>query len=141
MSLRRTSLAATAVVLAASLSACGSVLSHEETKHFDTRVDAPVKGMIAFAMPEWVPADAKDITMGVQTQGRGKNISLTSATARPAGPCEPQKQSATTEIVPTPDGWPKGTEKVAGTQCGQWRVVTAEGGRMYAWTIPGADAP
>ena len=126
-----------AVGIFGALSGCGvsDRLSHEETRHFDARADAPTKGMIAFAMPEWVPADARDITMDVQTQGKGKNLSLRSDTAELASRCESQTSATTQKPIPEPQGWPTTVQTEAGAQCGEWRVVVA-GERLYAWTLP-----
>lgn len=123
------SLVVTALGVAAVLGARAVYADHyEESRHYASAAAVPTHNGV-FALPEWAPADATDITLRAQTQGRGRSTTLTSSrglgdSCRPA----PAPEADPVPALDLPDGVRSGP----GQRCGTW-FVAREGAAVYAW--------
>lgn len=127
--------AGAAVVAACAGCAAGEYVSHEKTQHYDARDDAPVRGDLAFRLPDAVPADATDITVRVATREPDQKMyEWTSATA-PTG-CQPQDGGELPAPFDPNAGWPERVATAPGLLCGGLHVTEVRG-RHYGWLVPG----
>lgn len=110
-----------------------ALTDHRESRHFDRRADAPTRGDLAFALPDVVPPDARDITVHAATDDPDdKMYDWTSASGQLAGgTCEPREVST---VAAPFDGthWPEQVAQGEGLACDAF-VVREVSGRFYAW--------
>lgn len=114
----------------------------EQQKHFDTAADAPSKANsedLAWFMPSWVPEDAKDIDVRLDTSDPGYAIAFTSASGVDTASC--------TAVDGTKGGPAMSADFLPGAlptsglaTCGDGRVTAEVDGRWYGWTTREAIA-
>lgn len=104
------------------------VISHyEESRSYAAAASIPARNGL-FVLPGWAPDDARDLTIHVQTQGKGRSLELTTAsTTMPAGCLATPRPDV--DPIPGLDDNPGGD----GYRCGEWFVVR-DGHRLAAWT-------
>lgn len=127
--------------------AAKSALGAEQVqeRHFDTAADAPSSTDstdVAWFLPEWVPADARDIDVRLDTQEPGYELSFTSETGRDLAGCTPvDGDLGGPALEPTTLPEPLPTSGLV--SCGDGRVVAQVDGRWASWTtvdaVPGDD--
>lgn len=128
--------AAVAVLVGTSGCAVADLVTGEETQHFDTVADAPVRGQLAFVLPQGlVPDDATDITVRVKTDAPDlKAYEWASESGRLAADCVPSGPADDVDPFYTSGGWPDEATEAAGHQCPLHRVTEVDG-RYYAWQV------
>jgi hypothetical protein len=127
--------------------AAKSALGAEQVqeRHFDTAADAPNSADstdVAWFLPEWVPADARDVDVRLDTQEPGYELSFTSATGPDLAGCTPvDGDLGGPALEPTTLPEPLPTSGLV--SCGDGRVVAQVDGRWASWTtvdaVPGDD--
>ncbi|MFJ3924762.1 hypothetical protein [Streptomyces sp. NPDC090022] len=120
-------------------------LFQEKERSFASAADAHGRGDGAFALPEWIPEDAKNVKVKVRTSGEGKLIRFTLGRT----PLEAPHCAARPKPVGAPElaakWWPSDARHDGRAECRdalQYQVVV-KGRRVYAWTNGDAspDAP
>jgi hypothetical protein len=125
-------------LIVATLAGCSVVEPYmpEQQKHFDSYGDAPSKANskdVAWFMPSWVPGDAKDIDVRLDTSDPGYVIAFTS------------KDGVDTAACTAVNGTKGGPAMTAGflpdelpatglLTCGDGRITAEVDGRWYGWT-------
>lgn len=117
------------------LSGCSAIatFSTVQQRHYDTYADAPTKGDLAWVMPGWVPEDAKDIDVRLNTEEPGYDIRFTSAQGVDTTTCTP---------LGDPHGGPAIRASFLPRQlpttglltCGDGRATVQDGGTWFGWT-------
>lgn len=131
--IRTTSLAVGALALAAgSLTGCSAIgdqVHHRLTSHADTRADVA-------SPPEWLPADATDITSVSGTAGKDidsapRTVVFTSAAGVTVDGCTtvPRNSAPTVDV----DGAPNAYKAESVLRCGGWSLFSKKD-RWVAWT-------
>ncbi|MEC4015380.1 hypothetical protein [Streptomyces sp. H27-D2] len=113
---------------------------HERIKTFPTARSAPKsgEGEGLFVLPDWVPQDATDVKVKVQTDGNAKLIRFTLASAplKPSGTDCPEGAFGDGPTLEA-SWWPQNVGDDAGRpECSemyQFRVA-AKGDQVYAWS-------
>lgn len=128
--------AAVAVLVATSGCSVADLVTGEKTQHYDTVADAPVRGELAFVLPEGlVPDDATDITVRVKTDAPDlKAYDWASDSGRLAADCEPSGPATDVHPFYTSGGWPDEATEVAGHRCPLHHVTEVDG-HHYAWQV------
>ncbi len=101
---------------------------YEESRHYDSVLAVPSHNGV-FALPDWVPDDASDITVNAQTRGLGRSITLTSREDLARG-CSPAP-APVSDPVPSLD-LPDAVRSSPGDRCGDW-FVARSGTAVTAW--------
>lgn len=125
-------------LIVATLAGCSVIEPYmpEQQKHYDSYGDAPSKANsedVAWFMPSWVPEDAKDIDVRLDTSDPGYVIAFTS------------KDGVDTAACTAVDGTKGGPAMTAGflpddlpatglLTCGDGRITADVDGRWYGWT-------
>lgn len=126
---------ATALVTLPALTGCADeLLRHVKTEHFDTFAEAPVDGDLAFVLPSFVPVEATDITVRVDTeQPDSKMYDWRGAAAVLPDDCQPADGPG----APVPfeaSAWPRDVSSADGWTCGSRPLQLRQvGERSYAW--------
>lgn len=103
---------------------------YEESHHYDNAAAIPAHNGL-FVLPPWAPHDARNITINVQTQGKGQSMTFTTGKAKLAAQCVP---TSAPKHGPVPSlDLSKDVRHSAGQRCGEWFVVRA-GSTIWAWT-------
>lgn len=127
--------------------AAKSALGAEQVqeRHFDTAADAPSSTDstdVAWFLPEWVPADARDIDVRLDTQEPGYELSFTSETGPDLAACVPVDGDLGGPAL-EPELLPDVLPASSLVTCGDGRVTAQVDGRWYGWTtaeaVPGDD--
>ncbi|WP_285063223.1 hypothetical protein [Frigoribacterium sp. ME-P-080] len=128
--------------------AAKSALGAEQVqqRHFDTAADAPSTADstdVAWFLPSWVPSDARDVDVRLDTQEPGYELSFTSETGPDLAACVPvDGDLGGPALDPTTLPEPLPTSGLV--SCGDGRVVAEVDGRWASWTtvdaVPGDDA-
>ncbi|MFE2328800.1 hypothetical protein ACFXD5_33690 [Streptomyces sp. NPDC059385] len=123
-----------------------SHLYKEKGKRFATAADAPTRGDTAFALPAWIPKDAKDVRIRVRTTGDARLIRFDLGATPLDGP---QCTAGTPNRVRDPElgakWWPQHIRADVRSECRDHHQyqVAVRGKRVYAWTdgtpSPGAE--
>ncbi|MET9607916.1 hypothetical protein ABZZ17_23070 [Streptomyces sp. NPDC006512] len=110
---------------------------HEKGRRFATAADAPAGGDRAFALPAWIPADAKNIRIRARTTGEARLIRFTLGRTPLDGP-QCTAGGAKPAGGPRLDArwWPGDTRAEERPECrGRHQYqVAVRGKRVYAWT-------
>ncbi|MDY0945709.1 hypothetical protein SOM11_06880 [Frigoribacterium sp. CFBP9039] len=152
--LRAGALAALGVAGIAALTGCSSMVSAAEEalgseqvqqRHYDTYADAPssrTSDDVAWFMPDWVPADARDIDVRLDTEQPGYELSFTSAEGVDLDACEPVDGDLGGPAMPT-ETLPQPLPTTGLVSCGDGRVTATVDDRWASWTtleaVPGDD--
>lgn len=103
-------------------------------EHYDTHAEAPSRGDLAFVLPDFVPADATDITVRVYTEDPNtKMYNWTSATGQLPDNCT--SADVTDTAAPfDPDSWPDQVLTAPGQVCAPRPVhIRIVDQHFYAW--------
>ncbi|WP_420368450.1 hypothetical protein [Curtobacterium sp. L1-20] len=125
-------------LIGVTLAGCSAVEQYlpEQQKHFDTYSDAPSKANsedVAWFMPGWVPEDARDIDVRLDTSDPGYVIGFTSEDGVDTAGCSPVKGGHGRPAMRAgflPDDLPT----TGLLTCGDGRVTVEIDGRWYGWT-------
>ena len=125
-------LAATAL-LVSGCSQLGDVAQNQATSHADTRADMQ-------SPPNWLPADATDITSVSGTAG-GDDTPTTATFTSKAGVTDSSCESTPRHSAPTMsvEGGPDPYKAETVLRCGPWSM-TSRGDHWVAWTPNTGDA-
>lgn len=127
--------------------AATSALGAEQVqeRHFDTAADVPSSADstdVAWFLPEWVPADARDIDVRLDTQEPGYELSFASETGPDLAGCTPVDGDLGGPAL-DPATLPEPLPTSGLVSCGDGRVVAPVDGRWASWTtvdaVPGDD--
>lgn len=127
--------------------AAKSALGAEQVqeRHFDSFADAPSSADstdLAWFLPEWVPSDARDIDVRLDTQDPGYELSFTSETGPDLAACTPVDGDLGGPAL-DPKTLPEPLPTSGLVSCGDGRVVAQVDGRWASWTtvdaVPGDD--
>lgn len=115
-------------------SSIGSVITHVESRHFETYDAAPTRGNLAFVLPHQVPHDATDVSITVATDNASvKAYAWTSAT-EPGKDCTAAPEGAK-PAPENPKGFPDDLKTVNAVVC-DGLVEVRDSQRTYAWISP-----
>lgn len=114
-----------------------------QERHYDTYADVPSSADstdVAWFLPEWVPTDARDVDVRLDTQEPGYELSFTSETGPDLAACTPvDGDLGGPALDPTTLPEPLPTSGLV--SCGDGRVVAQVDGRWASWTtveaVPG----
>lgn len=125
-------------VIVLALAGCSVVKPYlpEQQEHFATYADAPSKADsedLAWFMPKWVPADAKDIDVRLDTSKPGYVIGFTSADGVDTSACK-SVDGAKGGPAMTAGFLPDRLPTTSLVTCGDGRLTTEVDGRWYGWT-------
>jgi hypothetical protein len=125
-------------VIVLALAGCSVVQPYlpEQQEHYDTYADAPSKADsedLAWFMPKWVPADAKDIDVRLDTSEPGYVIGFTSADGVDTSACDPV-EGAKGGPAMTAGFLPDRLPTTSLVTCGDGRLTTEIDGRWFGWT-------
>lgn len=131
-------------VIVLALAGCSVVKPYlpEQQEHFDTYADAPSTANsedLAWFMPKWVPADAKDIDVRLDTSKPGYVIGFTSADGVDTSACK-SVDGAKGGPAMTAGFLPDRLPTTSLVTCGDGRLTTEVDGRWYGWTPVGPVA-
>jgi hypothetical protein len=123
---------ATAALIVAVLIGRQALQRHyEESRHYANAAAIPAHNGL-FVLPPWAPDDAKDITINVQTQGKGRSLTFTVG-GKPYVPGQ-------CAVTPAPKHGPVPglhlsgpVRHGAGHRCAEWFVVR-DASTVWAWT-------
>ena len=127
--------------------AAKSALGAEQVqqRHFDNAADAPSTADstdVAWFLPAWVPADARDVDVRLDTQEPGYELSFTSETGPDLAACVPVDGDLGGPAL-DPATLPEPLPTSGLVSCGDGRVVAEVDGRWASWTtvdaVPGDD--
>lgn len=122
---------ATALLIVAVLVGRQALRSHyEESRHYADAGAIPAHNGL-FVLPPWAPDDAKNITINVQTQGKGQSMAFTTGKPDLTAQCvstPAPKQGPVPSLHLSDD-----VRHSAGRRCAQW-FVTRDGSTVWAWT-------
>ncbi|ROS57713.1 MULTISPECIES: hypothetical protein [unclassified Frigoribacterium] len=127
--------------------AAKSALGAEQVqqRHFDTAADAPSAADstdVAWFLPAWVPSDARDVDVRLDTQEPGYELSFTSETGPDLAACVPVDGDLGGPAL-DPATLPEPLPTSGLVSCGDGRVVAEVDGRWASWTtvdaVPGDD--
>lgn len=137
-----------------SLTGCSAVVGAAERalgaeqvqqRHYDSYADAPSSSTsedVAWFLPDWVPSDARDIDVRLDTQEPGYELSFTSAEGVDLDACEPVDGDLGGPAL-TPETLPQPLPTTDLVTCGDGRVTAEVDGRWLSWTtveaVPGDD--
>ncbi|MFJ3383727.1 MULTISPECIES: hypothetical protein [unclassified Curtobacterium] len=108
----------------------------QQQQHYDTYADAPSKANsedVAWFMPSWVPEDAKDIDVRLDTSDPGYVIGFTSASGVDTDACTPV-DGAHGGPAMRAGFLPKTLPTTGLVTCGDGRITAEVDGRWYGWT-------
>jgi len=127
--------------------AAKSALGAEQVqqRHYDAYGDAPSRADstdVAWFLPEWVPGDARDVDVRLDTQEPGYELSFASEQGPDLDSCTPvDGDLGGPALDPTTLPEPLPTSGLV--SCGDGRVVAQVDGRWASWTtvdaVPGTD--
>jgi hypothetical protein len=125
-------------VIVLALAGCSVIKPYlpEQEAHYDTYSDAPSKADsedVAWFMPAWVPADAEDIDVRLDTSEPGYVIRFSSADGVDTSTCEPV-EGAKGGPAMTAGFLPDRLPTTSLVTCGDGRLTTEIDGRWYGWT-------
>lgn len=125
-------------VIVLALAGCSVVEPYlpEQQEHYDTYADAPSTADsedLAWFMPAWVPSDAEDIDVRLDTSKPGYAIGFTSADGVDTSGCDPV-DGAEGGPAMTADFLPDELPTTSLVTCGDGRLVTRVDGRWFGWT-------
>ncbi|HET6504277.1 MAG TPA: hypothetical protein VFG87_26300 [Amycolatopsis sp.] len=127
--------AVTALLIVAVLIAQQALRSHyEESHHYDNAAAIPAHNGL-FVLPPWAPGDATNITINVQTQGKGRSLTFTTAT--PTLPAQCVAASAPKQDPVPTLALSDHVRDSAGYRCAEW-FVARDGSTVLAWTPYGS---
>ncbi|WP_405492728.1 hypothetical protein [Streptomyces sp. NBC_00096] len=117
----------------------------EKGMRFASAADAPTRGRLTWALPDWVPKDATNVRIKARTNGDARLLRFTLGATPLDGPrCSagtPRKHTGTSLAA---KWWPAGTRAEERPECRdhyQYQV-TVRGKEVFAWTdgTPSPDA-
>jgi hypothetical protein len=131
-------------LIVATLTGCSLLAPYqkEQQQHYDTYSDAPSKANsedLAWSMPTWVPEDAEDIDVRLDTEEPGYVIAFDSAQGVDTAACTPLDGPHGGPAMSAgflPDTLPK----TGLLTCGDGRATAEVDGRWYGWTTKDAIA-
>ncbi|WP_423919710.1 hypothetical protein ACPEEZ_12830 [Frigoribacterium sp. 2-23] len=116
-----------------------------QQRHYDRWNVAPTHATstdLAWFLPSWVPSDATDIDVRLDTEKPGYEIAFTSTTGVDPARCTPVDGDLGGPAL-TPDVLPTTLPHTGLVSCGDGRVTAEVDGRWYGWTtlepVPGDD--
>jgi hypothetical protein len=125
-------------LVVATLTGCSMIEQSlpQQHRHYDTYRDAPSSANsedMAWFMPKWVPDDAKDIDVRLDTSNPGYVIAFDSSTGVDTAACEPVDGTHGGPAM-TADFLPKSLPTSDLVTCGDGRITAEIDGRWYGWT-------
>ncbi|MFZ7086881.1 hypothetical protein [Curtobacterium sp. RRHDQ10] len=117
------------------LTGCSALTPYQKVQqqHFATYADAPTKGDLAWVMPKWVPSDAKDIDVRLDTEDPGYDIRFTSARGVDPTACTPLDDTHGGPAIPA-EFLPETLPTDGLMTCGDGRATVRVGDAWYGWT-------
>lgn len=100
---------------------------YEESRSYQNLAAIPAHNDL-FVLPAWAPSDATDITINVQTKGKGRSFQLATASTGIPKDCQ---QAVMPNVKPVPAL--SLHVKDSGYRCNEWFAIL-DGKRLSAWT-------
>jgi hypothetical protein len=114
-----------------------------QQRHYASYADAPSSADstdVAWFLPAWVPTDARDVDVRLDTQEPGYELSFTSETGPDLAACTPVDGDLGGPAL-DPETLPEPLPTTGLVSCGDGRVVAQVDGRWASWTtvdaVPG----
>lgn len=109
----------------------------EKGRRFATAADAPSRGELRWALPDWIPKDATDVRIRARTNGEARLIRFTLGATPLDGPqCTAGTPKKAGKPVLAAKWWPGDIRAEERPECrgAHQYQVAVRGKRVYAWT-------